>query len=93
MFFLLQFTIKNEHCDAALSVSSAEIEITVTAPAIFVYVQLKSQQIESYKLSKNGFIQLTPKDLVTITYYNRNCAMAFTNDDIQILTVNDFLTT
>lgn len=90
---LLQYTIVNEQCDRKSDVYSADIQISVSAPAIFVYIQVKNEQIETYKLSKNGFIQLTSKDLVTISFYNRNCAMAFTNDDIQISTVNDFLTT
>lgn len=91
--FLFQFVIANDRCDPKSGVYSADIEITVSAPAIFVYVQVTNQQIETYKLSKNGFIQLTSKSLVTISFYNRNCAMEFTNDDINILTVNNFLTT
>lgn len=89
----VQYIITNQHCDRKTGIHSANIEITVTAPAIFVYIKIKTPKIETYKFTKNGFIQLTSKDLVTISFNNRNCAMAFTNDDIQILTVNDFLTT
>lgn len=80
-------------CDPTTFDHRINIEITVTAPAIFVYVQIKHHQIESYELSKNGFIQLNPVDNTTILFQNRNCAMAISNDNVNILTVNQFIIT
>lgn len=81
----------NQTCNPNINIHSANIQTTVSTPAIFVYIKVKSEQIESYKLSKNGFIQVTPKDLVTISFDDPNCTKEFTEEDIQILTVNDFL--
>lgn len=87
----LQYEVKINKCDAQTNVHSARIQIKISAPAIFVYIQLKNPNIEHYKLSKNGFIQLTTVDYVQISFFNRNCAMAFGSDDIDISTVNDFI--
>lgn len=87
----LQYEVKINKCDAQTHIHSAKIQIKVSAPAIFVYIQLKNQNIEHYKLSKNGFIQLTKLDWVQISFFNKNCAMTFDNDDIDISTVNDFI--
>lgn len=64
---------------------------TVTTPAIFVYVQIKHQHIESYKLSKNGYIQINPAENFTITFLNPDCVAAFEENNIYILNVNDFI--
>lgn len=87
----LQYEVKINKCDAQTNLHSAKVQIKITAPAIFVYIQLKNQNIDHYKLSKNGFIQLTTIDYVQISFFNRNCAMAFGSDDISILTVNEFI--
>lgn len=87
----LQYEVKINKCDARSNVHSAKIQIKISAPAIFVYIQLKNPHIEHYKLSKNGFIQMTTVDYVQISFFNRNCTMAFGTDDIDISTVNDFI--
>lgn len=79
----------NSECEN--NIQSVKIQTRITAPAIFVYIQIKNPLIEHYKLSKNGFIQLMTIDHIQLSFYNRNCAMAISNDDIEISTVNDFM--
>lgn len=95
MYFLIifQYEIIKSDCDNESQIGRARIQINITRPAIFVYVKVINPDIASYQLSKNGFIQLISIDYITISFYSRNCAMAISNNDIQILTVNEFLTT
>lgn len=88
----LQYTIVNEVCDSDTNLYSADIQISVSHPAVFVYIQIKNPKIKTYALSKNGFIQLSSIDSVAISFHKPNCAVAFAVDDLQILTVNEFLT-
>lgn len=86
-----QYSIAEKQCDRKTNIQMAKINIRVTAPAIFVYIKIMNPSIVQYRLSKNGFIQLKTQDTISIAFYNRNCAMAFGNDDIQISTVNQFI--
>lgn len=67
------------------------LEISITAPAIFVYVQMNHDQIHEYQFSKNGFIQTEPLVALDISYINPNCTFEINNNHFKVLTVNDFL--
>lgn len=63
----------------------------MTAPALFVYVQVKHQNIDTYQLSKNGYIQINPVENFTITFLDSDCTLTFEEENIHVLSVNEFV--
>ncbi|GAB0088016.1 hypothetical protein DMENIID0001_023910 [Sergentomyia squamirostris] len=75
----------------SFSVSQISLEVKARAPAVFVYLQINNSAIESYTLSKNGYIQLEPIQMIRLEFENDNCETVLPRRDIRILTINDFL--
>lgn len=67
------------------------LKISVSAPAIFLYIQLHHPEIEKYHLSKNGFIQVDPVEYVNVTITNPNCSAVVQEEHFKIQTVNDHM--
>lgn len=77
----------------SFSVSQISLEVKARAPAIFVYLQIYNSRIQTYTLSKNGYIQLEPIQMIRLEFENENCATLLQKSDIRILTINDYLKT
>lgn len=89
-FFYFQLRIAKEKCSADKANHTIDLEITASHPAIFVYIQLNNKNIPRYVFSKNGFMQVTPKETVSVSFKNLNCTAMITEDDFKIITVNEF---
>jgi beta-mannosidase len=86
----VQLRIGHQRC--AFNVSTVSLEIRANAPAIFVYLQLKdSANIERYELSKNGFMQLEPINVVHMQFDNSGCGVELQATDFEVMTVNQFM--
>lgn len=86
-----QLNIRKNDCNSEKSMHKIELQISATSPAIFVYIQLNHKEVLRYDLSKNGFMQATPVETVTVTFNNPSCSSSVTADDFSILTVNSFM--
>lgn len=87
----LKIDIVRESCNSTTSSQEMMLTVNVSAPAIFVYIQLHHPQIENYNLSKNGFIQIEPIENVNITITNPDCSVPVKPEHFRIQTVNDFM--
>jgi beta-mannosidase len=82
------------HQRCTFNESTISLEIRANAPAIFVYIQLKdSANIDRYELSKNGFMQLEPINVVHMTFENNLCGVELKETDFEMMTVNQFMVT
>lgn len=59
-------------------------------PAFFVYIEITNLDIRNYKLSKNGFLQLSPITVVHLEFESENC-IEINKKDVKILTINEFM--
>ncbi|XP_055677414.1 beta-mannosidase [Lutzomyia longipalpis] len=92
--------IQDPHIDVVIastrcsfSVSQISLEVKARAPAIFVYLQIYNSEIPRYTLSKNGYIQLEPVQMIRLEFENDNCYTQLVKNDVRILTINDYLKT
>uniref|UniRef100_A0A1L8DQR0 beta-mannosidase n=1 Tax=Nyssomyia neivai TaxID=330878 RepID=A0A1L8DQR0_9DIPT len=90
--------IRDPHIDVVIastrcsfSVSQVSLEVKARAPAIFVYLQIYNPDILQYTLSKNGYLQLEPVQMIRLEFANENCSIQLMKRDIRILTLNDYL--
>lgn len=81
----------NNGCNSETGHHETTVKVTVTAPAVFVYIQIKHEEIHKFELSRNGFIQVKPIENLTISFSNPNCVLNIEEENIIILTVNDFV--
>lgn len=86
-----QFSFTENRCDPSEGRQAVRVKVSVEAPALFVYAQITHPQISSFDLSKNGFIQYHAEDFFTMTFPNANCSIEFTEKNVDIVTVNDFI--
>lgn len=67
------------------------LEVKIETPAIFMSVIFNHNSIKEYRLSKNGFIQLEPIQVVQVTFQNPSCENVITADNFVVKTLNQFL--
>lgn len=84
----LTFELSELVCRNSLNMYS--ISISTNYPAFFVYVEIANLDVKRYKLSKNGFLQLSPITVVHLEFESNAC-IQISKKDIKILTMNDFM--
>jgi beta-mannosidase len=84
-----QLKIGNNKCDNGNHRIS--LEVKVEKPAIFMHISLKHDKIKKYRLSKNGFMQFEPIQVVQVTFKNPDCLQVVDVADFTTKTLNTFL--
>ncbi|KAG5671762.1 hypothetical protein PVAND_001941 [Polypedilum vanderplanki] len=85
----LRFTFSSNKCENGKHRTS--IEIKIDTPAVFVYITFNHKNIKKYRLSNNGFIQISSIQNVELAFDNPNCQWNITNDALNIKTLNKYL--
>lgn len=85
----LEHKIATQQCKHDHSVVS--IELRIQRPALFVYLEVTNPNITDYTFSSNGFIQVEPIKVVNLEFKNINCSSVFEENNIEIMTVNDYM--
>lgn len=85
----IELRIGNNKCDKGSH--KVALELKIQAPAIFTYVEFVHEDIKKYRLSKNGFMQFEPIQIVQVTFYNPNCEHTVSVGNFLIKTLNQFL--
>ncbi|KAG5679138.1 hypothetical protein PVAND_008730 [Polypedilum vanderplanki] len=85
----LRFSFSSNKCEKEKH--QIFIEIKIDSPAVFIYITFNHENIKKYRLSKNGFIQVSPIQNVQLTFDNPNCHWNITIDDLKIKTFNKYL--
>lgn len=67
------------------------LEVSVNTPAIYMSISLEHESITKYKLSKNGFMQFEPIQVVDVTFENPNCAQEIKIEHFKAFTLNKYL--
>lgn len=67
------------------------LEVKVQAPAIFTHISVVHDDIKKYRLSKNGFMQFEPIQVLQATLQNPDCRSNVTIDHFTVTTLNKFL--
>lgn len=81
--------ITNNKCDKGNHRISLEVKIQ--SPAIFMHISLNHEVIKKYRLSKNGFMQVEPIQVVQVTFKNPDCEETVNVDNFNFKTLNQFL--
>lgn len=84
----ITFELSELVCRNSLNMYS--ISISANYPAFFVYVEITNLDVQKYKLSKNGFLQLSPMTVVHLEFESASC-IQISKNDVKILSVNDFM--
>lgn len=84
----LTFELSKLVCQNSLNMYS--ISISTNYPAFFVYVEITNLDVKKYKLSKNGFLQLSPITVVHLEFESESCVQ-ISKTDVKILSINDFM--
>lgn len=66
-------------------------EILVNAPAIFIYIQINHPELQYYTLSKNGFMQNEPIQVVYLAFENPGCSINLQDGHFSVSTLNEFM--
>lgn len=67
------------------------LEVSVNSPAIYMSISLVHENITKYKLSKNGFMQFEPIQVVEVTFENPGCAQEIKIEHFKTFTLNKYL--
>lgn len=67
------------------------LEVSVNSPAIYMSISLQHESITKYKLSKNGFMQFEPIQVVDVTFENPGCAQEIKVEHFKAFTLNKYL--
>lgn len=67
------------------------LEVSVNSPAIYLSISLVHDKITKYKLSKNGFMQFEPIQVVDVTFENPGCTQEVKVEHFKVFTLNKFL--
>lgn len=67
------------------------LELEVDAPAFFVQVEFRHATIVNYRVSRNGFNQLTPNTSVKVTLKNPKCSEQVIEDNFDVRILNQFI--
>ena len=84
-----QLRISTNRCDRGSHRISLEVKIE--KPAVFMAIVFNHDEIKKYRLSKNGFMQFEPIQIVEITFTNPSCLQTITVDNFTFKTLNKFL--
>lgn len=67
------------------------LEVKVQKPAIFMAISFNHAVIKKYRLSKNGFMQFEPIQVVQVTFLNPNCEETVDVGNFSFKTLNKYL--
>ncbi|KAJ6639178.1 Beta-mannosidase [Pseudolycoriella hygida] len=82
--------IRNESCqDPGYRITT--FDVSIEAPAIFVYIEIHHDAIDRYELSDNGFMQFQRNQTVGVKFYDPNGVISLGEENVHILTVNKFM--
>uniref|UniRef100_A0A182N1D7 beta-mannosidase n=1 Tax=Anopheles dirus TaxID=7168 RepID=A0A182N1D7_9DIPT len=80
-------------CSDRSNLTSVSLEVSVSAPALFVYLQLtpENSTLKQCQFSRNGFLQFQPVRTVQLTCVDPGCRNKIQARDITVRTVNELL--
>uniref|UniRef100_A0ABK8F080 beta-mannosidase n=1 Tax=Anopheles gambiae TaxID=7165 RepID=A0ABK8F080_ANOGA len=80
-------------CSEQSNLTSVSLEVSVSAPALFVYLQLtpENSTLKQCQFSRNGFLQFQPVRTVQLTCVDPGCRNKIQARDITVRTVNELL--
>uniref|UniRef100_A0A182K9X7 beta-mannosidase n=1 Tax=Anopheles christyi TaxID=43041 RepID=A0A182K9X7_9DIPT len=80
-------------CSDRNNLTSVSLEVSVSAPALFVYLQLtpENSTLKQCQFSRNGFLQFQPVRTVQLTCVDPGCRNKIQARDITVRTVNELL--
>lgn len=85
-----QLRVSTSKCDKGSH--RVSLEIKIEKPAIFMSVAFTHDKIKKYQLSKNGFMQFEPIQVVQVTFLNPSCEQVVNVSNFTVKTLNQFLT-
>ncbi|XP_053698686.1 beta-mannosidase isoform X1 [Sabethes cyaneus] len=89
----LDLNIASVVCKTASNIVQVSIEVTVDAPAVFVYLELtpENSALKQCQFSKNGFLQFKPIQTVHMQCVDMGCKTKIQSSDITVLTINELM--
>lgn len=80
-------------CNKQNNLTSVSLEVAVSVPALFVYLQLtpENSTLKQCQFSHNGFLQFQPIRTVKLTCIDPGCRNMIQARDITVRTVNELL--
>ncbi|XP_058064049.1 beta-mannosidase [Anopheles bellator] len=87
-------SVVSSACSERNNLTTVSLEVTVRAPALFVYLQLtpeNSSTLKQCQFSHNGFLQFQPIRTVRLTCVDPGCRNKIQPRDISVRTVNGLL--
>uniref|UniRef100_A0A182LSD3 beta-mannosidase n=1 Tax=Anopheles culicifacies TaxID=139723 RepID=A0A182LSD3_9DIPT len=80
-------------CSERNNLTSVSLEVSVSVPALFVYLQLtpENSTLKQCQFSRNGFLQFQPIRTVQLTCIDPGCRNKIQARDITVRTVNELL--
>jgi beta-mannosidase len=67
------------------------LEVKIQAPAIFMSITVAHDKIDKHQVSKNGFMQFEPVQVLQVTFPNPQCQQTVTTTNFEVKTLNQFL--
>lgn len=67
------------------------LEVKIQKPALFMWIVLNHSEIKKFRLSRNGFMQIEPIQIVEVTFTNPSCLEVVNASNFQFKTLNQFL--
>uniref|UniRef100_A0A182JII5 beta-mannosidase n=1 Tax=Anopheles atroparvus TaxID=41427 RepID=A0A182JII5_ANOAO len=91
---LVAVSVVSAVCSERSNLTSVSLEVSVSAPALFVYLQLtpENSTLKQCQFSANGFLQFQPVRTVQLTCVDPGCRNKIQARDITVRTVNELLT-
>lgn len=84
-----QLRISTSRCDKGSHRISLEVKIE--KPALFMSISFIHDEIKKFRLSKNGFMQFDPIQIVEVTFTNPSCQQKVDVSNFKFKTFNEFL--
>ncbi|XP_058128109.1 beta-mannosidase [Anopheles ziemanni] len=90
---LVTVSVVSAVCSDRNNLTSVSLEVSVRAPALFVYLQLtpENSTLKQCQFSANGFLQFQPLRTVQLTCVDPGCRSKILARDITVQTVNELL--
>ena len=86
-----ELKLSSNNCDIAKGLHTINLEVKIQKPALFTSIVFTHDVIKKYRLSKNGFMQFEPIDIVEVTFDNPSCGQKVNVDNFKIHSLNQFL--
>ncbi|CRL07018.1 CLUMA_CG019973, isoform A [Clunio marinus] len=67
------------------------LDVKIEKPALFISVKFVHDVIKRYRMSKNGFMQFEPIQVLQVNIKNPNCEYKFGVENFKVTTLNQFL--